>query len=347
MNRRVLVFTTLPAIMILACVYITQPFKIDTDQPSFTPLSAEEKYVCNVQIVITGIDEIDLHNGLKLVYVRIGIENHGNLWVKIISPDDSYDTQTEKSVFVTTQDGSNYGFLSDNYSDVPTELPPDISSSFYLTNRGVILSPLIPPGFSIQGQSRFVSIFQFGKPFYYGFAFEMPTAQVPKTITFSNTWSTCTAPPEVTIFSQNELNGAINLSEDVSEIRALPSLDSYPDLVGSVLELPFVEASIEFTGITRDGNTVNIYFDYTSGLGHGDYPNFQGYLLGDGLMAFCTVSTWDDCYFAGSTYELTQGQEAFSFFVPEDENILAFVYVYDGESDFNKVYKIDPQSINN
>jgi hypothetical protein len=345
MNKKISLTTLSSLILILACAFPRAFQKSSVLTPSvepFTPLLTTNpsgtEYACDANIVIMGVDEVDLGDGTKIVHVRIGLENHGSLWTKLRGPDDDEDTETQKSVFVITKDGSIYGFLG-RHTGIPPELLPDQNRTLY-EERGAIITALIPPGFSILGQTML------GKPHYYGFAFQMPNTQIPDSITIKNMSVVCSA-PENSKYSYSDLVETYTLSTDGADLQVLPSADKYPNLVGSKLVMPFEGESIEFTGVTRDGNTVNIVFNYINLSSDEAHPSFNGYIIGDGRLASCQTTGEYDCESQLSNILPVQpGQTAeglvLSFLVSENETNLMFVYIYGDEFDVNKVYKLNP-----
>jgi hypothetical protein len=356
---------TVIILIALACDFVTNPLTNPTDVPLspssadltdesqpvdpnsslITPtVSSDGKAICHSEIVITGLNEVDLGDGSKLVHVTLGLENKGTMWAKLRGPDDDEDTETQKSVFITTQDGSVYGFLGRG-EGMPSQLLSDSNRTIY-EERGAVVTALIPPEFAIVGQT--VN----GKPHYYGFAFLIPSAQIPTSLTMKNMSLWCLGPPVVDQSAQEtvDLVETYSLTSNITEVRALPVADKFPNLVGSELDMDYPGESIEFTGVSRNGNIVNITFNYINDSSNEAYPSLSGYIIGNSRLASCPTAAELDCeHDSVSMATIQPGQTAqgliASFIVPESETDLFFAYVEGDVSELNRIYRIDAADI--
>ena len=350
MNKKTSLYILPLLIVVMACAFFAQPLQESGDQatpakqaqqaaeptnlkPTATP--SENKQICEVKIVIRGIDEIDLGDGSKTVFVRIELENTGAFWAMLKGPGDDNDTATQKSVFITAKDGSTYGFIGRYEGGLPPQVLPDNNPTLY-EQRGAVVTAFIPPGFSIRGQTMA------GIPHDYGFAFQMPSSQVPDTITIKNMTLICRYPDATPPIA--------NLAEtydlaDVNDIQALPSTDEYTELIGSKIETDIEGQSIEFTAVTRNANTVNIFFNYINLSTSEAYPNLSGHIIGESGLASCQANIEADCaYSIGSFGSVQPGQTAeglvASYTVPETETNLMLVYMDDDIGILDRVYRI-------
>jgi len=174
----------------------------------------------------------------------------------------------------------------------------------------------------------------------------MPNTQIPDSLTIRNMSVGCSA-PEKSKAHYRDLIETYDLSTDGANVYTLPSADKFPDLVGSKLEMPDEEGTMEFTGVTRNGNMVNVVFNYINPSSNEAYPTFGGYIIGDSGLASCqTIGEWDCEHETHNIMSVQPGEAAqglvLSFIVPENETNLMFVYVYGDEIDVNKVYRINP-----
>jgi hypothetical protein len=337
---------------ILACNALSRPNTavtpalVEATKPSVTLTAlSENEATCRAEIVITNVDEVDMGDDTKLVHVKIGFENKGTMWAKLRGPDDDEDTETQKSVFITTKDGSVYGFRG-RHQGIPPQFLPDQSLTLP-EERGAVVTALIPPEFAILGQTVG------GQPHYYGFAFQMPSAQVPESITMKNMSLVCLGPPTTENYSDranDDLPQTYSLMSGITDVHALPSADKFPDLVGSKLEMEYEGESIEFTGVSRKGNTISVTFNYVNDSTYEAYPTLNGYVIGYSRLAACLATGEYNCELQESYLPTVQpGQTAqdlvWSFIVPENETNLFFVYVGGDVSDLNKVYRINTADI--
>jgi hypothetical protein len=356
-NRRSRLFLVVCMLITLACG-VTGPLANATSEPSSSESSpvtsgngAAEKpptnptaskqteHVCEAAIVITGVDELDLGDGTKIVHVRIAFENKGNLWARLKGPDDDEDTETQWSVYIRTEDGSTYGFLG-RQKGIPSELLPHPRRTEY-EERGAVVTALIPPGFAILGQTVD------GKPHYYGFAFRVPRTEVPVSISIKNMALSCAAPPELDHSSLRyvELAEDYSLTSDIRDVNILPSADNIPNLIGSRLEMGIPQQFIEFTGITRIGNTISVMFNYINDSPYEAITGFEGYIIGNSGFASCVNGVRIDCEDSGVAIPHVGPGQTFgsvvSFTMPEDETNLFLAVVDNDHTGFRGLYKIN------
>jgi hypothetical protein len=304
------------------------------------------------KIAITSIDQKDLGDGTKLIIASIGIENNDSLWGSISGPEDydKHNDETQYDVFLTTKDGSNFGYLGGNLP-IPTEQLSTQNLVGY-GSTGSIGTLLLPPGFVTLG------LMMGGKPNYFNFAFTIPNSQTPNSITIGGFQVSCIVPPTMEVWSVKPVYHGktidlpvktYNLTTNIADIHGEPSFTSnYPNLVGSKLDLPDDNGIIEFTGVTRNGNTINILFNFTnlSSTETAPYFNKTGYIIGDSrLFSVQTdVENYRDPQSFYTPVQPGQTMQGFiwSFTVPENEINLMFVFVYGDVIDVNKVYRITP-----
>jgi len=297
--------------------------------PVSTTVVPEDVIPCaldNWKIAITSIDQTDLGDGTKLVEAMIGIENNDSLWGKVSGPSFS-DEPTQKFIFLTTEDGSTYGFVKDTQYET----------------TGKLETPLLPPGFATLGKTID------GTPLRYSFSFLIPDSKIPEAITIDGMKVDCIQPHVV------GENGQINyrkkeiqipaktydLDTDITGVREAPSSRRYPNLVGAELVTPDWKETVFITAVTRNGNTIAVTFDFTNFSSHATSPSFDGYIMGNNRLFICQ----NNCGHEQTHRPIEPGQTApnltWTFTIPEDESNLAFVYIYGGKVDLNEVYRVN------
>ena len=337
-----LLLTLLAAFLLSACFSLPPPTQ-DSNTP--TPLSTREKQIpCaaeNWRIAITAVDQINLGDGTKLVFAKIGIENNDSLWGSLTGPEGSNENDEQDSIFLTTKDGSAYDYL-DGSSSIPSGLISDLSQALYETT-GQIETPLLPPGFVTLGKAIN------GEPHYYNFAFQIPESQIPNAITIGGMQVTCIQPHVIgengiPIYREKTIQLPAQiyyLDTDIVEVRVAPSARRYPNLVGAELVTPDWKESIFITDVTRDRNEIIVTFDFTNFSSRAVSHSFNGYIMGDNRLFICQI----DCEQQPAQEPVQPGQTAqnltWTFTIPENETNLTFVYVYGGQVDLNEVRRIN------
>lgn len=333
----------LPVFFLLsACTSLFRPTQ-ENNSPTPSP-TPEKQISCaaeNWLIAITAVDQIKLDDGTKLVFARIGIENNDVFWGSVFGPRTPNENKRQKSVILSTQDGTKYEYL-DEKSLPPSEQTGDSYRAMYRVT-GQIETPLLPPGFVTLGKAKN------REPSYYNFAFQIPGSQIPNTIAINDMQVNCIQPHLVgengiPVYREKTIQLPIktyNLETDITEIRDAPSARRYPNLVGAELISPDWKETIFITDVTRDGKEITVVFDFTNFSSHEISPSFNGYIMGSNRLFICQ----NDCEQRPSYEAVKPGQTAqeltWTFLVPEHETSLTFVYVYGGNVDLNEVYRIN------
>ena len=309
---------------------------INTDTPSDigTPVTSLCGELWN--IVITSVSEVEVGDGTKVVLITLGIENNSAFSGQLKGPDDDWlSNGAEPTTYLTATDGSTYpylyGVLPISAQTLSNQNPP-----LYGVDTGWIATEILPPGFVSLG------VTYLDKPQYYKLAFPIPRNQVPKSIFIGGMRVSCIGSTS----SGDVPAKTYNISTDISNTRAQPSAEEYPDLVGSKIDLPYEEGTLDFKEVTRDGNTVSVILDFTNLSSDTTSPRFNGFIIGDSRLSTCQEMTRFACRsleFYGDPVGPGQTQTiTWLFNVPNDESNLFFVYAYDiADNVPNKVYKID------
>jgi len=330
--------------LLAACAQVVQPTpditatKINTLEQQ-TPCSVE-----NWKVVITSVEQADLVDDKKLVFARIGIENNDSLWGSVHGPEHPSTIKTQSSIYLTTEDDTVYGYL-----DSADQLPAGQLSEqdqILLNSTGRIATPPLPPEFVTLGQ------LSAGEAYYFNFAFHIPDTQTPNTVTIDGMEVNCIQPftigeNGIPVYRSKSIQlpaHTYNLRTDIEPVHNVPSARKYPNLVGAELELPDYKEAIAVTAVTREGDTINVMFDFSNYSSHAMSPSFNGYIMGDTKLFICQTTSDNDC--EQTTQERVQpGQTAqdlmWTFTVPESETNLMFVYAYGGQIDLNEVYRIN------
>jgi len=338
-----LALLTLPSLS--TCTFLTRPnLESDLPTPQPTETISKPEIPCmpeNWAIAITALEQVDLGDGTKLVFVKIGVENNDSLWGRVNDPSSSDETESLKSVYLSTMDGTRYGHL-DLSSPLPSEHLAASHRAMYETT-GLIETPLLPPGFVTLGRSNK------GEPYYYNFAFQIPNSQKPASITLGTVQVQCIQPYVLSgngkpIYRNKTIRlpaKTYNLETDITDVREAPSARRYPNLIGAELATADWKESIFITNVRRNGNEVTVVFDFTNFSSHDISPSFSGYIMGDSRLFICEY----DCAHRPNQETVQPGQTAqdltWTFAMPENETNLTFVYVYGGSSNLNEVYRIN------
>jgi hypothetical protein len=333
---------TIPVLLILsACTSKTSPLQ-ESDLPTPFPGTTEPKdeIPCapeNWVIAITAVEQTDLGDSKKLVFTKIGIENNDSLWGSLNGPAN----ETRKSVFLTTKDGSIYEAFERPHPIPSDQLSDQDQNTLVETVR--IETPLMPPGFVALGKTIE------GVPYDYNFAFLIPDSQEPDTITIGGIGVDCIQSHVVggngkPVFRHKNIQLPVrtyDLETDVADVREAPSARRYPNLVGAELVTPDWKETLFITDVTRNGNTIDVTFDYTNFSSHPMSPSFNGYIMGSSRHFICQK----DCESQPTHEPVEPGQTAqdltWTFTLPEDENNLTFVYAYGSKIDLNEVYRVN------
>ena len=331
--------------LLSACTLLPRPTQeSNPSTPIPTTAATEEAIPCDPEkwvIAITSVEQTDLGDSTKLVFAKIGIENNDSLWGMVIGPDVSDEKAAQETVFLSTEDGFTYEYLDGRESNLSGQLS-DTSRRLYEAT-GQIDTPLMPPGFVTLGKSIEE------KPHYYNFSFLIPNSKMPDTITIGGMSVDCIQPH---ILSENGKPSyrrkniqlpikTYDLNTDITDIREIPSARRYPNLIGAELTTPDWKETIFITDVTRNGNTIDVTFDFTNFSSRAISPSFDGYIMGNNRSFICQ----DNCEQRPTHAPVEPGQTAqdltWTFTVPEDESNLVFVYIYGGKVDLNEVYRVN------
>jgi len=314
----------------LACSSLLKPTSNATsvasspNSPLIPPtISSESNSQCDAEIFITSVTEGVPENGMKVVLATLGIKNTGSVWMELRGPDGDWIVlQTDPPTYLTTKDGSIYEYSHSYGEDAP-----------------LMTMEVLPPGFVTLGVT--LGAAYPGDPLYYNLRFDIPAAQIPDSITIGQMGISCFA----TGIARYPFlpDKTYDLSSDVTEAPAQKSGSQYPDLVDSLLQLPNGEGKIEFTGVTRSGDTLTITFNFTNLSPSDAPPPFSGYIIGDGRLSTCFVKIEGSCP-VDNFNAVPPGQtQTFSamFNVLQHDTNLKFVYVHGNFEEPNVVYKIN------
>jgi hypothetical protein len=333
--------TLLTSFLLTACTFFPGKFQErDFPSPASTKAEPNDKIPCapeNWTIAITAVEQRDLGDGTKLILIKLGIENNDSLWGSVNGPAN----ETRQSVSLTTKDGSVYEPVEGSQS-IPTEQLPD-RIQIMLAETGRIETPSMPPGFIAVGETID------GEPFSYNFAFRIPKSQVPEGISIGGVEVECIFPRNVGEigkpfrrhkFIQLPVK-SYNLETDVTEVREAPSARRYPNLVGAELVTPDWKETLFITNVSRDGNIIEVTFDFTNFSSRPISPSFNGYIMGSSRMFICQKSCDGQKTHGPVEAGRTAQDLTWTFTLPRDETNLTFVYVHGGNVDLNEAYRLN------
>jgi len=340
--KKVLLTTILAPFLLSACAFLTRSTNIrETETPTPATIAIDDDIPCapeNWVIAVTSVEQTDLGDGTKLVFAKIGIENNDSLWGTLNGPDHSV---AENSVFLTTEDGSIIEYL-DSSHQVPSGQLSNANQILYGAT-GRIETPLLPPGFVALGKTTG------GDPHYYNFAFRIPESQTPDIITIGGMSIDCIQPHVLgengmPLYREKRVQlpaKTYDLDTDLAGVREAPSARRYPNLAGAELTTPDWKENLFITGASRNGNTIEVTFNFTNFSSRDMPPSFNGYIMGSNRLFICQ----NDCDEQPTHAPVEPGRTAqdlpWTFTVPEDETNLVFVYVYGGQVDLNEVRRIN------
>lgn len=298
--------------------------------------------VCSMdkwKIFISSVEQKDQGDGTKDVTIYLAVQNNDHLWGTVVSSQLYNDS---KAFMMTTTAGKEYGPTSKNFV---LNMP---NGDIITYGSGYMNTLLLPPGATVTGQSIR------GIPTFYGFMFNIPSAETPATFTINTLTINCVGNPRYVMVNGEPVygGGTLYIPPLTYDMRAgaqgtieEPSAGNYPGLKGS--KLVETTGEYEFTDVSRQGNTITITLNFTNRSKYQTGPSFAGYILGDQGQITCPETYEMDCQVGRSgSPEVQPGDTitgvTWTFVVPKDEKNLLFVYVQaDSSTDTtSKVYNL-------